>query len=82
MSARAAIDPADAIREELTRAVGPATIVLAGSRATGDATDDSDYDVVVVLPVVRLARALPRLRRAQLVLEARLGAPGKCGSLR
>jgi hypothetical protein len=65
----------DAIREELGRAVGPATILMAGSRAAGDVSNDSDYDLVVVLPAVRIARALPQLRCAQVALEARLGAP-------
>jgi hypothetical protein len=63
-----------AIREEVCRAVGRATILLAGSRATGEATDDSDYDVVVVLPALRIPLAMPRLRRAQIALEQRLRA--------
>jgi predicted nucleotidyltransferase len=67
-------DPDGAIREEVRRAVGQATIFLAGSHATGEATEDSDYDIVVVLPVLRIPLALPRLRRAQLALEERLCA--------
>jgi predicted nucleotidyltransferase len=73
--ARTAVESDDAIRDELARAVGPATILLAGSRAAGDVSAESDYDLVVVLPAARIARAMPHLRRAQAALEARLGAP-------
>jgi predicted nucleotidyltransferase len=69
-----AADSDRAICEEVRRAVGQATIFVAGSRATGDATEDSDYDVVVVLPALRIPLAMRRLRRAQVALEERLRA--------
>jgi predicted nucleotidyltransferase len=69
-----AADSDRVIREEVCRAVGRATIFLAGSRASGDANDDSDYDVVVVLPALRVPLAMRSLRRAQLALEERLCA--------
>ena len=61
----------DVVRERL----GPVPVVLCGSRAAGDATSVSDYDVVVGLPRRRIpvaVRALPGLSRA---LTAELGAP-------
>jgi predicted nucleotidyltransferase len=74
MNAPNGLDPDDSIREEVRRAVGQTTIFIAGSRATGDATEDSDYDVVVVLSALHIPFAMPRLRRAQLALEERLCA--------
>ena len=39
---------ADAAQRVATAASGPATIIVFGSYARGDATDDSDLDLVVV----------------------------------
>jgi uncharacterized protein len=36
------------IRLRLVRSVDPKRIILFGSRARGDATDDSDYDLLIV----------------------------------
>lgn len=61
--------------QTIHRAVGPAPVLLAGSRATGAATPGSDYDLVVVLPLRRIPRALGRLANARAELERMLGAP-------
>ena len=61
----------DVERERL----GSVPVVLCGSRAAGNATPASDYDVVVGLPRRRIptaVRALPGLAQA---LTAELGAP-------
>ena len=36
------------LRERLVQSVDPRTIILFGSRARGDARDDSDYDLLIV----------------------------------
>lgn len=41
------------IVERVVKHFHPDRIILFGSRARGDARDDSDYDLLVVLPVVR-----------------------------
>lgn len=64
-----------AIVDEVRAAVGDATVLLCGSRALGTAAAGSDWDVLVVLPLRRLPRAVPKLARAARSLEARLGAP-------
>jgi Nucleotidyltransferase domain len=61
------------VAEEIRRAVGPAPVILCGSRATGTAHAASDYDVVVVVPAHRIPRALGPLRQACTRLERRLG---------
>jgi O-antigen/teichoic acid export membrane protein len=60
---------------EVAGAVGPAPVLLAGSRALGTAGAGSDYDVSVVLPLLRIPWAAPRLDRAASRLSAALGAP-------
>ena len=59
-----------AVRE----AIGDAPVILAGSRATGDASSDSDYDVVVVVGALRIPVLLRRLTRVGRSLGGRLGA--------
>lgn len=56
----------------IRRAVDPERIVLFGSRARGDAGQQSDYDLLIVAP-----SPLPRWRRAASVyrLLAGLGVP-------
>ena len=56
------------------KAVGDAPVILAGSRATGEASSDSDYDVVVVVGALRIPVLLRRLRRVGSSLGGRLGA--------
>ena len=42
----------------IVRLVDPARIVLFGSRARGDARDDSDYDLLVIVEEVANRRAM------------------------
>ena len=49
-------------------------MLLAGSRALGTAHAGSDFDVVVVLPLLRIPRAAGRLAEAAEQLSAALGA--------
>jgi hypothetical protein len=63
------------IVSEVTRRTGSVPVLLAGSHAMGTAHADSDYDVVAVLPLLRIPRAAPRLAEAALTLSAGLGAP-------
>jgi predicted nucleotidyltransferase len=57
----------------LRAVAGPAPVILAGSRATGTAAADSDYDLFVVVTTCRLPRVIPRLRDAAADLQHRLG---------
>lgn len=59
---------------EVTRRVGSVPVLLAGSRALGTAHAGSDYDVAVVLPLLRIPRAVPSLAGASRSLSAGLGA--------
>jgi predicted nucleotidyltransferase len=68
-------DAEAAIVRAVERAVGPAPVLLLGSRALGTATATSDWDVLVVLPLRRVPRALRALASASRALEAELGAP-------
>lgn len=65
----------DAIVATIHRAVGPVPVMLAGSRAIGTADSTSDYDLVAVMPLVRIPRALGSLREARTELEQALNAP-------
>ncbi|MDH4178114.1 MAG: nucleotidyltransferase domain-containing protein [Thermoleophilia bacterium] len=63
------------IAELIRETVGPCPVLLCGSRALGTEIEGSDYDVVVVMPAVRIprrVRAFPLLARR---LEAEVGAP-------
>ncbi len=74
--ATASVEPDwDAIVATIHRAVGPVPVMLAGSRAIGSADSTSDYDLVTVLPLARIPRALGRLRQAKTELEQTLNAP-------
>jgi predicted nucleotidyltransferase len=61
------------IASALRSAIGDRPILLCGSRATGEASADSDYDVAVVVPLHALPLAMGRLRTASRELTARLG---------
>jgi Nucleotidyltransferase domain len=72
------VDQAEAeqsIVRSVSSLVGPCPIILAGSRATGEATSGSDYDVYVVLPARRALRHLRGLRRAGEALTSEIGVP-------
>lgn len=60
---------------EIGREVGRRPILLWGSRALGTAAAGSDYDVVVVVPALRIPLLLRRLRRLASRLAAELGEP-------
>lgn len=75
-TASASVEPDwDGVVETIHAAVGRAPVFLAGSRATGSWDGASDYDLVVVLPLARIPRALGRLAAARDQLEHTLGAP-------
>jgi len=59
----------DEVVARIVRALEPSEIHLFGSRATGSATRDSDYDLLVVVP----ESAEPPYRRAQHAYEALWG---------
>jgi predicted nucleotidyltransferase len=72
---RVADDARTAIVTALARRVRARAVILCGSRATGAARPDSDYDVLVVLPVYAIPWRLGALDAAAHELEAVLGAP-------
>jgi predicted nucleotidyltransferase len=63
------------IADAIQAALGPVPVILAGSRATGEATATSDYDVCVVLPTARIPFSLRKMLTAAKSLEQRLGVP-------
>jgi len=63
----------DRIVSEVTSRVGPVPILLGGSRALGTASQGSDFDICVVLPMWRIPRAVPTLARASAQLTTDLG---------
>jgi predicted nucleotidyltransferase len=62
------------IVQALRPVVGSSPVILCGSRATGEASISSDYDLFVLLKPARIPFAIPRLRRVAQRLEQRLGA--------
>lgn len=62
------------IIETVHECVGPWPVLLWGSRATGDATERSDYDLFVVVPARKLTFAARRLPGVAIDLENRLGS--------
>ena len=60
--------------QTLRPVVGSSPVILCGSRATGEASISSDYDLFVLLKPARIPFAIPRLRRVAQRLEQRLGA--------
>ncbi|MGH9020677.1 MAG: hypothetical protein ACRDV0_06615 [Acidimicrobiales bacterium] len=63
----------EVIVTEVTRAVGPAPVLLSGSRALGTASPASDCDVSVVISLWRTVRTVARLGRVSERLSAELG---------
>lgn len=59
--------------EALASVVGRRPILLVGSRAIGNGSEQSDYDVLVVLPVTRIPGVLGRLRRVAQALSTEFG---------
>jgi hypothetical protein len=67
-------DPAHAlIVETVQAAVGTVPVILGGSRATGQHSAESDYDIVVVLAAARVPLAIRPLADLARSLSARLG---------
>ena len=62
------------IVEAVQAAVGRVPVILGGSRATGQHTIESDYDVVVVLAMSRVPLAIRSLAVVARSLSAELGA--------
>lgn len=60
--------------EAIGAVVGRRPIVLVGSRAIGTSAEGSDYDVLVVLPILRIPGVLGRLRRLAETLSREFGA--------
>jgi predicted nucleotidyltransferase len=63
------------IVEALRFEVRPDAVILCGSRATGDAIATSDYDILVVLPSLRIPREVAKLSRIGDELSRTLDAP-------
>lgn len=63
------------IASVIAASVGPRPILLCGSRGLGRASEQSDYDVIVVMPILRIPGMLGRLRRLARILEGELGSP-------
>ena len=63
------------IVEAVDTAVRPDAVILCGSRATGEAEQTSDYDVLVALPLHRVPSALGPLWRVSAELSECLGTP-------
>jgi predicted nucleotidyltransferase len=61
-------DILDEIVERINESIEPQQIVLYGSRARGDATTDSDYDILVIAPSNE-----PRWRRTVKLYQALAG---------
>jgi predicted nucleotidyltransferase len=73
--ATVAVDPERVIVNTIEEALGRRPLILCGSRATGEAYDRSDYDVLVVVPTPRIPFLLRRMNRAAERLERELGLP-------
>jgi predicted nucleotidyltransferase len=65
----------DDLALEVHRAVGKRPVLLLGSRATGTANAASDFDLLVLMPVVQIPFRLRRLRGVAHDLSLRLGVP-------
>lgn len=64
-----AVDPLSAVVHRLVQSLGPERIYLFGSRARGEASEDSDYDILVVVAQSQK----PRYMRAQTAYQALAG---------
>jgi predicted nucleotidyltransferase len=62
-------DPLSLVVERLIQSLGPERIYLFGSRARGDSSADSDYDILVVVSQSQL----PRYARAQIAYQGLIG---------
>jgi predicted nucleotidyltransferase len=67
-------DAATAIVEAIAGRTNTRAVILCGSRATGGARPDSDYDVLAVMPLLTIPLRLGRLDAAARELGSTLGA--------
>src|SRR6266498_4744449 len=74
MGTAVATVPEQIVADAIGEALGPVPVILIGSRATGEADDASDYDLLVVMPVRRIPFLLRRMNLTAKRLEADLGA--------
>jgi predicted nucleotidyltransferase len=75
MSTAIATEPQRVIVRAIKQAMGPMPVVLCGSRATGDADEGSDYDILVVAHTLRIPFLLRRMNLTASRLEQELGVP-------
>jgi predicted nucleotidyltransferase len=68
-------DPSIAIVAAIARRTNTHAVILCGSRATGEARPDSDYDVLAVMPLLAIPLRLAHLDAAARELESVLGLP-------
>jgi len=72
---RSDADPSTAIVTAIARRTNTRAVILCGSRATGGAQPDSDYDVLAVMPLLAVPLRLAHLHAAARELESELGVP-------
>jgi len=72
---RADAGPSAAIVTAIASGTKTRAVILCGSRATGGAQPDSDYDVLAVMPLLAIPLRLARLDAAARALESELGVP-------
>src|SRR5207244_3366342 len=75
MSAVIAVDAERVIVNTVEQSLGPRPLILCGSRATGEAYERSDYDLLVVVPAPKIPFLLARMSRTADRLERELGLP-------
>jgi hypothetical protein len=68
-------DVSAAILDAIAGRTRTSAVIVCGSRATGHARADSDYDVLAVMPLLAIPFRLGRLAAAAADLEPVLGAP-------
>jgi predicted nucleotidyltransferase len=68
-------DASTAIVTAIARRTNTRAVILCGSRATGGAHPESDYDVLAVMPLLAIPLHLAHLGAAARELESVLGAP-------
>lgn len=72
---RSDADLSTAIVTAIARRTNTRAVILCGSRATGGAQPDSDYDVLAVMPLLAVPLRLAHLDAAARELESELGVP-------
>ena len=80
---RSDADPSTAIVTAIARRTNTRAVILCGSRATGGAQPDSDYDVLAVMPLLAVPLRLAHLHAAARGVrqeEHRVLRPGSSGA--